>query len=134
MASTELTEAFDELKITKSEEEAAKTDNRCPKCSLAQEVPHIPIYAPCTRRNLDQSKTHLWCSCGRSSNGPFCDEKACLGTGFQPVPFLPKQQTCQVLCGCRYTRAPPYCDGRHGKMPASPSIPPCSCNHPDIDW
>lgn len=125
--------ASEDLSMVEEPTEAT-ADSRCDKCFLSKVIPRIPMYAPCSRNNLDPEKTYLWCSCGKSSQGPLCDEEGCTGSSFKPVKFLPKKQTFQLLCACRYTRTPPYCDGRHGIMPANPTVPPCACDHPDIRW
>lgn len=57
---------------------------------------------------------HYWCSCGHSTNQPFCDgthkvkapEKA-------PLKFNLEEDKQVWLCQCKATTTPPYCDGTH---------------------
>ena len=60
--------------------------------------------------------THWWCSCGRSSNPPFCDGSH-KGTGLQPVKFDLLEKKTVYLCQCKHTKNPPFCDGSHKTLP-----------------
>jgi CDGSH-type Zn-finger protein/mannose-6-phosphate isomerase-like protein (cupin superfamily) len=59
---------------------------------------------------------YLWCSCGRSSNQPFCDNSH-VGTEFKPVPFEAKADEDVIFCGCKQTGTQPFCDGAHNNLP-----------------
>jgi CDGSH-type Zn-finger protein len=62
-----------------------------------------------------QAGTYYWCSCGQSSNQPYCDG-AHRGTEFTPVKFdLPEAQRV-ALCNCKHTGNQPFCDGVHSKL------------------
>jgi CDGSH-type Zn-finger protein len=37
-------------------------------------------------------------------------------------------QTLYSLCGCKYTRSPPYCDATHISLELNPTKPPCTCD------
>lgn len=65
--------------------------------------------------NLDPKKTYMWCSCGQSKNQPFCDGSHA-DSGFEPLPFSPKDGYMVWLCNCKHTRRPPFCDGAHHKL------------------
>ncbi len=61
--------------------------------------------------------TYYWCSCGHSSNQPFCD-----GThnkvegGFAPEKFEITEEKEVWLCMCKHTKNKPFCDGSHNKL------------------
>jgi CDGSH iron-sulfur domain-containing protein 3 len=54
----------------------------------------------------------FWCSCGRSSNQPFCDGSH-KGTAFTPVQFKIDEKKDAWLCQCKHSKNKPYCDGTH---------------------
>jgi CDGSH-type Zn-finger protein len=56
--------------------------------------------------------TYYWCTCGRSSKQPFCDDSH-VGTDFEPMEFVVDQKTRVALCRCKHTADPPFCDGSH---------------------
>ena len=58
---------------------------------------------------------YWWCSCGRSTNQPFCNG-AHKDTDFEPVKFTLTEKKTVALCGCKHTQTPPYCDGAHNKL------------------
>jgi methylamine---glutamate N-methyltransferase subunit C len=59
---------------------------------------------------------HHWCSCGRSSNQPWCDGSH-KGTRFTPLAFTVDEAAEAHLCLCKATKNPPYCDGSHARLP-----------------
>ena len=65
-------------------------------------------------QETESGKQYFWCSCGRSSNQPFCDGSH-KGTGLEPVAFKPETDKV-FLCLCKQTRNPPYCDGSHRQL------------------
>lgn len=65
--------------------------------------------------DLKENETYLWCSCGKSSNIPFCNG-AHIGTDFKPLSFVAKKNGKAKLCACNHTKTPPYCDGSHLKL------------------
>ncbi len=64
---------------------------------------------------LEQGKEYYFCSCGRSSQQPFCDGTH-QGTGLTPLPFTPEESGTAYLCQCKQTKNPPYCDGSHADL------------------
>lgn len=58
---------------------------------------------------------YWWCSCGKSTNQPFCDGSH-NGSEFEPVKFTIAEKTTVWLCGCKRTQDPPFCDGMHNKL------------------
>ena len=64
--------------------------------------------------NLEPGE-HYWCSCGKSSNQPFCDGSH-RGTEFTPVKFTVDKAQESYLCLCKHTKNPPFCDGTHAQL------------------
>ena len=64
--------------------------------------------------DVEEGTTYYWCSCGRSSNQPFCDGSH-EGTGFQPVAFTAEKSEKVYFCGCKKTSNKPICDGSHNQ-------------------
>jgi CDGSH-type Zn-finger protein len=64
---------------------------------------------------VEKGKTYYWCSCGRSTNQPFCSG-AHKDTSFVPVAFTAEETKEVYLCGCKHTKTPPFCDGTHTKL------------------
>ncbi len=65
---------------------------------------------------LEKGKVYRWCTCGRASTQPFCDD-ACAETPFEPVSFTAKETGEAWLCRCKQTHDAPYCDGHHSQVP-----------------
>lgn len=61
--------------------------------------------------------TYYWCTCGRSSNQPFCDGSH-RGTEFTPHVLELSEKKKVALCNCKHTGNAPFCDGSHKKLPA----------------
>jgi CDGSH-type Zn-finger protein len=60
-----------------------------------------------------RGKEYSYCTCGLAATQPLCDG-ACEGTRFAPLPFsVTKEQSTLLLCACKRTQDPPFCDGRH---------------------
>ena len=63
---------------------------------------------------LEAGKTYAWCSCGTSSNQPFCDGSH-KGSEFNPVAYKAEATKKMFFCACKQTNNPPFCDGSHNK-------------------
>ncbi len=66
-----------------------------------------------------EAGTYVWCGCGLSKKGPFCDNTH-KGTEYEGTDMAAKlfelEEDGQVaLCGCKRTKTPPYCDGTHAE-------------------
>jgi CDGSH-type Zn-finger protein len=61
---------------------------------------------------LEEGKTYLWCSCGKSSRQPFCDGSH-TDSDFEPTRFKAERTELVYLCGCKKTDDHPFCDGSH---------------------
>jgi mannose-6-phosphate isomerase-like protein (cupin superfamily)/CDGSH-type Zn-finger protein len=72
---------------------------------------------------------YFWCSCGRSTNQPFCDGSHA-GTTFAPVLFEAKADEDVIFCGCKHTATRPFCDGAHNNLPGAtfPDDPQSAAN------
>jgi CDGSH-type Zn-finger protein len=64
---------------------------------------------------LEASKSYAWCSCGLSSNQPFCDGSHS-GTGMTPKVIKAEKNGAVWFCLCKQTKNPPYCDGTHSQL------------------
>ena len=59
--------------------------------------------------------TYQWCSCGRSTEAPFCDGSH-KDTGLEPVQFTVDESRRVALCDCGLTQTPPFCDNTHATL------------------
>ena len=66
--------------------------------------------------DLEAGEEYHYCTCGRSSNQPFCDGSH-QGTGFTPRAFVAEETGEAYLCRCKQTANPPFCDGTHTEVP-----------------
>jgi CDGSH-type Zn-finger protein len=64
---------------------------------------------------LEKGKKYLFCTCGRSSDQPFCDGSHA-GTGFTPKRFEAEENGHAFLCQCKHTSDEPFCDGTHAEF------------------
>ena len=62
--------------------------------------------------NVTKGTTYYWCSCGLSSNQPFCDGSHS-GTDFTPVAYTADEDKLVGFCGCKKSGKGPICDGSH---------------------
>jgi CDGSH iron-sulfur domain-containing protein 3 len=69
--------------------------------------PNMPIQV-----DLEKGKTYYWCTCGKTSDKPFCDQSH-EGTEYLPLEFTVERDKTAFLCSCRKTKNPPYCDSSH---------------------
>jgi glutamate synthase domain-containing protein 2 len=61
---------------------------------------------------LEKGEEYYFCTCGRSSNQPFCDGSHA-GTDFTPKSFVADESGDAYLCQCKHSENLPYCDGNH---------------------
>jgi CDGSH-type Zn-finger protein len=76
--------------------------------------PTIAARTPVTVE-LKAGKEYFYCTCGRSSDQPFCDGSH-EGTEFTPKSFTVEKDRRAALCRCKRTNDPPYCDGSHAAL------------------
>ena len=62
--------------------------------------------------NVEEGKSYYWCSCGKSSKQPFCDNSH-NGSEFGPLTYKADQSKKVFFCTCKETKDPPICDGSH---------------------
>ena len=94
---------------------------------LAADVAYVPIMGGYSRRLPPGD--YEYCTCGRSTKGPFCDGFSHEGTVFLPHKFTlraDRHQSRVLLCGCRYSTSVPFCDGSHISLDPTPTYPPPS--------
>jgi CDGSH-type Zn-finger protein len=80
------------------------SDNQSNGLGSKAQGPEIKTFTPGT--------TYAWCSCGQSTNQPWCNG-AHRGSDKQPVVFKVESEKPVALCQCKKTKNPPYCDGSH---------------------
>jgi CDGSH-type Zn-finger protein len=73
--------------------------------------PECPQKAPYAA-DVEKGKKYAWCSCGRSTNQPFCDGSH-KGSDFSPVVWDAAESGKVYFCGCKKTLKTPMCDGTH---------------------
>ncbi|MEX3014361.1 CDGSH iron-sulfur domain-containing protein [Gymnodinialimonas hymeniacidonis] len=78
------------------------------------DAPKIAQLAPYAV-DVEAGKNYFWCSCGESSNQPFCDGSH-KGSDFTPVKYTAEKDGKAFFCGCKATGNPPLCDGSHSKL------------------
>jgi CDGSH iron-sulfur domain-containing protein 3 len=59
---------------------------------------------------------YYYCTCGKSSNQPFCDGSHNTDSCFEPLEFTITERKKYALCACKHTAKPPFCDGYHKKL------------------
>lgn len=78
----------------------------------------------CKARHVAYGETYQYCTCGRAdkANQPWCDQTCQSGEYFppgewEPIPtHIDKKQTWWLMCGCKQTTKPPFCDGSHATI------------------
>ena len=65
--------------------------------------------------NLEEGSEYYFCTCGRSSNQPFCDGSHA-GSEFKPQAFTAEKSGDAYLCACKHSNNYPFCDGTHKKF------------------
>ncbi len=63
-----------------------------------------------------KGKSYSWCTCGLSSNQPFCDGNHKEGTNFTPLRMTAEETKTVYLCTCKKTANPGFCDGSHKSL------------------
>ena len=67
--------------------------------------PKVAMGAPYLR-HVFKDRPYFYCTCGYSTNQPYCDGESHEGTGFKPLKFVRNIQTSLVaICGCKYNRS-----------------------------
>lgn len=77
------------------------------KAKVAAKEP-IPV-------ELEAGKTYAWCTCGSSSQQPFCDGSH-KGGDFTPLVFKADETKTAYMCQCKQTNNPGFCDGAHKNL------------------
>lgn len=91
-----------------------KNDNKSNEKPIESKKPVVKQYAP-IQVNLKKGETYYYCTCGRTSNEPFCDGSH-EGTQFKPMAFKAEKDESTYLWACKQTNNPPYCDGSHKNL------------------
>jgi CDGSH-type Zn-finger protein len=78
--------------------------------------PNEPVIASyeAMRVTVEAGKTYRWCACGRSASQPWCDTSHLkYKCTIRPVVYTPTKSGIVSLCGCKFSRRRPLCDGAH---------------------
>lgn len=59
-----------------------------------------------------EAGTYFWCSCGKSTNQPYCDGSH-KGSDFTPVKEVVTETKRVAWCGCKHSGNGAFCDGSH---------------------
>jgi CDGSH-type Zn-finger protein len=103
------------------------------QCGIRRRRPAIVPYLCPFRVHLEVGKLYRYCTCGRSKDQPWCDDSHTY-TDPEPIEFsIDVQQTWHILCGCKYTLKPPFCDGSAEQEAQSPNARRCSSCTPSAD-
>lgn len=76
--------------------------------------PKVAGTSPC-KVSLEAGQKYAYCTCGLSSNQPFCDGQH-KGTEFRPIVFEADEAKDAYFCACKKTGNGPYCDGTHKSL------------------
>ncbi len=73
-----------------------------------------PVIADNKPKAVDVKKSdeYYYCTCGSSSNQPFCDGSH-KGTSYTPKLFTPDKDEEVYFCQCKHSANAPFCDGTH---------------------
>lgn len=64
---------------------------------------------------LEEGKNYWWCTCGKSTNQPFCDGSH-TGSEFTPMQYTATEDGNKWFCACKRTGNSPLCDGTHNNL------------------
>lgn len=64
---------------------------------------------------VEADKSYFWCTCGKSSNQPFCDGSH-KGSEFAPLKWKAEKDGKKFFCTCKQTDGQPFCDGSHNSL------------------
>lgn len=64
---------------------------------------------------LEGGKNYAWCSCGKSSNQPWCDGTH-KGSHHKPLIFKVEEVKKAAMCMCKQSGNKPFCDGAHANI------------------
>lgn len=88
---------------------------------MTQDLPIIATKAP-LKIEVKAGKKYFWCSCGASSNQPFCDGKHrdFKDEAGQPimrsVVYEADEDKAIYFCGCKHSKNGIFCDGSHNSL------------------
>jgi len=76
------------------------------KPKIAQKTPYV--------MDMKAGK-YAFCTCGESTNQPFCDGKH-KGGNFSPEIIILEEDKKVAWCGCKNSSKIAFCDGAHSKL------------------
>lgn len=77
----------------------------------------LPViaYPGSIKIEIKQGQKYKWCSCGLSTNQPFCDGSHA-GSNFKPIEYIATEDRIVGFCGCKHSKIKPICDGTHKSL------------------
>lgn len=70
------------------------------------------------RLELQEGERYVYCICGRSAKGAFCDGSHRAETTCKPIRFSVEATKIYGLCMCKSSGNLPFCDGTHNRYSA----------------
>ncbi|MCX6350703.1 MAG: CDGSH iron-sulfur domain-containing protein [Bacteroidetes bacterium] len=77
---------------------------------MKTKLPYIAGYR--SIKQFMQPGIYNFCTCGLSSNQPFCDDSH-RGTDFTPLKVVIEEAKRVSWCACKYSKTLPFCDHAH---------------------
>lgn len=65
--------------------------------------------------DVEEGKSYFWCTCGESTNQPFCDGSH-KDSSFVPEKWTADKTGKVFFCACKRTSKSPLCDGAHNGL------------------
>ncbi|MEL6719400.1 MAG: CDGSH iron-sulfur domain-containing protein [Bacteroidota bacterium] len=63
--------------------------------------------------DVEAGRKYFWCTCGESSNQPFCDGVHKAAGEFTPKMEEFEESKTVYFCSCKHTKNPGRCNGSH---------------------
>ncbi|MDQ7048933.1 MAG: glutamate synthase-related protein [Enterobacterales bacterium] len=82
--------------------------------------------------DVSDGETKVFCMCGLSNNGPYCDGTH-KSTSITPKVVSFDEDKSVFICGCQQSSNRPFCDGTHTKLPPSPQQKETHAVSPPVD-
>ncbi|MCF6321783.1 MAG: glutamate synthase-related protein [Rhizobiaceae bacterium] len=79
--------------------------------------------------DVNAGETKVFCMCGLSKNGPYCDGSHA-DTDILPKVVEYEEEKTVIVCGCQQSKNRPWCDGSHMNIEEDKSPPPATSQAP----
>ena len=68
------------------------------------------------KNDLKEGEKFAWCTCGLSTNQPFCNGALKQTDDLKPLVIVAEKDETLFLCGCKQTGSGLACDGAHKSL------------------